>query len=322
MNRGNAHSDAGDIAEAVADYGRAAQIMEGIRSLLEPTGQWTPSLRNDLAGTYMNRGNAHTNAGDIAEAVADYGRAAQIMEGLRSLLEPTGQWTPSLRNDLAATYMNRGNAHLDVGDIAEAVLDYGRAAQIRKGIRNLLEPTGQWTPSLRNDLAGTYMNRGNAHSEAGNIAEAVADYGRAAQIMEGIQSLLEPTGQWTPPLRNALAGTYMNRGNAHSEAGNIAEAVADYGRAAQIMEGIRSLLEPTGQWTPSLRDSLATVYFNRGDKLLKLGDTVAARSDLVISIQIWQSAKSILEPLKSWTAEAERWLVRARRRLNELDSQA
>ncbi len=185
MNRGNAKQHAGGHgpAAAVADYDQAIALREDLRALLEPHGRWEPALRNDLANAYMNRGNAKQQAGGHgpAAAVADYDQAIALMADLRALLEPHGRWEPALRNDLAAAYMNRGNAKAQSGSHgpatavadydrrkagchgpAAAVADYDQAIALMEDLRALLEPHGRWEPALRNDLALAYLNRGPA----------------------------------------------------------------------------------------------------------------------------------------------------------------
>jgi Flp pilus assembly protein TadD len=49
-------------------------------------------MTNDLAAAFMNRGVAYRNQGRHEEAVGDYGRAIELREGLRTLLEPRGEW--------------------------------------------------------------------------------------------------------------------------------------------------------------------------------------------------------------------------------------
>ena len=100
----------------------------------------------------------------------------------------------------------------------------------------------------RSALAVAYMNRGYAKQSAmgHGPGAAIADYDRAAAIMEGLWQLLEPQGAWDPKLRNALAQIYMNRGNAKQDAAGYGPgaAIADYDQAIAIREGLRQALEP------------------------------------------------------------------------------
>ncbi len=92
--------------------------------------QGTDEARNDLAGAHMNRGNARRDGGDLAGALADYDRAIELMEGLRTRLEARGEWPPAWANDLAAAHMNRGITREQAGDLAEAIEDWVAAAML------------------------------------------------------------------------------------------------------------------------------------------------------------------------------------------------
>ncbi len=311
INRGNALSRQGDLAGALAAYDEAIALRSGLREELEPRGQWSPELRNDLAGAHMNRGNALSRQGDLAGAVAAYDEAIALRSGLREVLEPRGQWAPELRNDLAAAHMNRGNALSRQGDLAGAVAAYDEAIALRSGLREVLEPRGQWSPELRNDLAVAHMNRGSALSDQGDLAGAVAAYDEAIAIMSGLREVLEPRGQWAPELRNDLAKAHMNRGNALSDQGDLAGAVAAYDEAIALMSELREVLEPRGQWSPELRNALAGAHVNRGVALSRQGDLAGAVVAYDEAIALMSGLREVLEPRGQWAPELRNDLASA-----------
>jgi hypothetical protein len=141
---------------------------------------------NDLAGAYMNRGNARQSAeghGPVA-AIADYDLAIEIREALRAALEPDARWDPPLRNNLAAAYMNRGNAKRSAeghGPVA-AIADYDLVIEIMGALRATLEPDGRWDPPLRNHLATALFNRALAKSRVGQGVAAMSDASEARRI--------------------------------------------------------------------------------------------------------------------------------------------
>jgi hypothetical protein len=73
--------------------------MEALRAELEPAGRWEVGLRNDLAMAYMNRGIARKQAGDLVEAIEDWGTAAMIY---RQRVEQG--WLPAGTDLLKATF--------------------------------------------------------------------------------------------------------------------------------------------------------------------------------------------------------------------------
>src|SRR5919197_879204 len=82
------HQDIGPhIPEAALDdYNTAIAIMAQLRAELEPQGEWPVSFRNDLAGAYMNQGNAKHEAPGYgpSAAIDSYDAGIAIMEALRA----------------------------------------------------------------------------------------------------------------------------------------------------------------------------------------------------------------------------------------------
>ncbi len=275
MNRGLARLNGGDLAGAETDFGAGIKIRESIRDQLLAEGgetAWSLSLRNDLAGNYLNRGVSRANGDDSVGAMVDYGAGIEICEGIRDqLLAEDGEtvWNTSHRNKLATMYQNRGNVRANCGDLTEAIVDYGVSIEIGEGIRDQLLAEGggeDWSLSLRNDLARIYQNRGIARLKGGDLAGAVADYDVSIDIGEGIRGqLLSEAGEmaWRVYLLNSLAGIYYNRGIARTIDDDLAGAVSDYDASIEIREGIRDqLLEEDDEaaWSVPLRNDLALNY--------------------------------------------------------------
>ncbi|EGV28158.1 hypothetical protein ThidrDRAFT_3993, partial [Thiorhodococcus drewsii AZ1] len=301
MNRGNTKQSASGHgpAAALADYDAAIAIREAVRQRLEPEGRWEIDLRNDLAAAYVNRGNAKQSASDHgpAAALADYDAAIAIRETVRQRLEPEGRWEDDLRHALASAYMNRGNTKQSASSHgpAAALDDYDAAIAIAEAVRQRLEPEGRWEIDLRNDLAGAYVNRGNAKQSASGHgpAAAIADYDAAIAIAEAVRQRLEPEGRW----EDDLASVYVNRGNAKRSASGHgpAAALADYDAAIAIRETVRQRLEPEGRWEVDLRHALASAYINRGNaKQSASGHGPAALADYDAAIAIREGIRDLL----------------------------
>ena len=161
-NRGNARSEQGDRAGALADYNQAIRI--------DP--------RNALP--YNNRGKLRNDQGDVDSALADYNEAIRI--------DPR----------YVFAYNNRGNVRHAMNDPAGALADYNEAIR--------LDPR----------YAHAYNGRGNMRSDQGDRAGAMADYNEAIRV----------------DLREAEA--YNGRGNLRRAEGNLAAARADYDAALNI----------------------------------------------------------------------------------------
>jgi hypothetical protein len=297
----------GQSGSALPYLDRRVQRFFALRAQLEPQGQWSPEYRNDLAAAYVNRGVAQQGVPDLNAAIKDYDAAIEIMDGLGARLEPQGQWNPQYRNDLAAAYTNRGLARQDISDLNAAIQDHGAAIEMMEGLRQDLEPQGQWKPKYRNDLAGAYINRGNAQRALLDLNSAIQDCGAAIAIMEGLRQALEPQGQWNPQYRNDLARAYVNRGNTLHDVPYF----ADFGAAIAIMEDLRTHLEPQGQWSPSYRNDLAAAYMNRAFARQVIPNFPDALQDFETAIQIMEDLRGILEPKQQWSLEYRFALAKA-----------
>ncbi|MDM8525831.1 tetratricopeptide repeat protein [Desulfococcaceae bacterium HSG8] len=293
----------GSLNEAVQHFSMAIELMQGLRTLLEPRGEWPPQMTNDLAAAFMNRGVAFANQGRYEEAVQHFSMAIELMQGLRTLLEPRGEWPPQMTNDLAAAFMNRGIAYKNQGRNEEAVQDYGRAIELTEGLRTILEPRGEWPPQMTNDLAAAFMNRGIAYKNQGRNEEAVQDCGRAIELTEGLRTLLEPRGEWPPQMTDDLAAAFMNRGVAYWNQGRYEEAAKDYGMAIELRQGLKTLLEPRGEWPPQMTNSLAAAFMNRGVAYRNQGRNEEATKDCGRAIELMEGLKTLLEPRGEWPSQ-------------------
>jgi predicted O-linked N-acetylglucosamine transferase (SPINDLY family) len=154
--------DAGRRAEALAAFGRAAELAPG-----------SALAQNDL-------GVALRAAGRLEEAIAAYGRALA--------LEPA----------CAAALNNLGNALRDAGRLDEAAAELGRAAVLEPasavvqnnlgvalhGIGHVDEAIAAFgrAIALRPDYALPHDNLGNSLATTGRIDEAIAAHGRAVAL--------------------------------------------------------------------------------------------------------------------------------------------
>ena len=154
--------------------------MEALRDDLDPKGQWNPEYRNDLAGVYMNRGVANEGLPDLPGAVADYGNAITIMEGLRDNLEPKGQWNPGYRNDLALAYANLALC-LVASDSEQAIAHSTQAIQLYETLA-IQYPILTWPASFRRSYRFALNIRAAAYRALGKDNLADADERRAREI--------------------------------------------------------------------------------------------------------------------------------------------
>ena len=100
------------------------------------------------------------------------------MDALRRQLG--AEWPPAWANDLAAAYLNRGNARRAGQDLSGALADYGQAIELMDALRQRLG--AEWPPGWANNLAAAYVNRGILLEDTDRLEEAIADWDGAAQI--------------------------------------------------------------------------------------------------------------------------------------------
>ena len=189
LRRGNRHYDAGEYADAIAEYTKAI------------------ALDPNSAVTYNNRGYAYAELGKYAEAIADYTMAI--------VLDPKD----------STAYNNRGYVYNELGKYAEAIADCTQAIA--------LDPK----------YATAYNHRGYAYRNLGKYAEAIADCTQAIA------------------LDSQYAKAYNNRGVARNYLKQHPAAVEDFTKAIE--------LAPT----------TAAYYINRAEAYRALGQEDNAKAD-------------------------------------------
>jgi tetratricopeptide (TPR) repeat protein len=286
MVRGDIRRARGELADALADGGQAIDLREDLRQRLG--AEWPPAWANDLAKVYLNRGITRSDGNDLSGALTDYGQAIGLMEGLRQRLG--AEWPPAWANDLAGAYLNRGNARRDGNDLSGALADYGQAIDLREDLRQRLEPIGEWPPAWANDLAAAHMNRGNARRDGNDLSGALADYGQAIDLREGLRQRLG--AEWPPAWANDLATAYLNRGNVRSDGNDLSGALTDYGQAIDWMEGLRQRLG--AEWPPAWANGLAKAYLNRGVTCRDGNDLSGALADVGQAIDLREGLRQRL----------------------------
>lgn len=155
-----------------------------------------------------------------------------------------------------------------------ALHDIGRELLMLGSIAELYETLLEKGDDVEAALAGVYMNRGVTFADTQQLGNALADYDRAVEIREK----LDTQGRLAD--RNDLAAAYMNRGTAFQDKQDTDRAFADYGRAIEI----REKLDAEGRLQD--RNNLASVYMNRGNSHLYQQKTERAIADYDRAIEI------------------------------------
>ena len=206
-------------------YGRVCKsLRQGGAAAALPAD--TIELDPTSSSAYINRGNAHLDAGCLDRAIADYSRAIE--------LDPQS----------AIAYNNRGVTHAVAGEPRAAIDDYDRAVAI--------DPSN----------AGAHHNRGDAYRELGDCERAIADYTKAlaldptcADTYCDRAAAYQARSEWDLALAdydkaieldsNNVAA-HLGRGRICARRGKFAPAIADFTRAIEISPNLATAYNERG----------------------------------------------------------------------------
>jgi len=269
MNRGRAFSDKGDHQRAIADENQAIQ------------------LNAHAAGAFLLRGSAWELAGDLDQALSDYGSAADLPKMAIAYYGRALIWNKKGDNTRALDEINRAieadakfsplyNVRGEVlrlqHQYQSAIADYSRAIEINEGV------------------AVYHYNRGLALAELGESSRAAADFDRAIALDPNMAEVYSERGRLRSKehdyqraivdfdraiqLNPRSAIFYVNRGQAFSDQHQYERSITDFDRAIE--------LDP----------KLAMAYNNRGWALAESEQNERALADLDRAIALdrrWQS---------------------------------
>lgn len=240
------------------------------------------ALPNEVRATYLNdRGTARVRQQQFRFAVEDFNKAAQLFP------------------EYAATYVNRGNLLLALGQADEALKDFARAivlapnlsaaynnrsaTYLKIGRPDLALADATKAIELNPRDAVALVGRGRAHLAQKRRHAAMRDYSRAIALNAGfvqayryradVRLNLGQAEDAAGDLSRALAydprrvDDYVMRGDAYLAADNVAAALKDYSRVLE------------------LRPNSVPGYIGRGYAHAKLGAYDEALDDLGRAIE-------------------------------------
>jgi len=191
----------------------------------------------------------------------------------------------------------------------ETLTAVAHQTQVIEGLRaqrQLLAPAQ--STALNKALAQAHSRRGVALCNLGEpqayfndlrndtLDSAIADHTQAIELLE---ELLRALASWEPgtlSLRSQLAESYFARCAARCRNGQLHDALADLTHGIDLSEQLRKDLEPIGQWTLILRQTLVRAYRERGDAFESRGELAAAIVQHSRAIELMEAARSELEP--------------------------
>ncbi|NEO83389.1 MAG: tetratricopeptide repeat protein [Spirulina sp. SIO3F2] len=223
FNRGYVHRVQGNVAAAMADFRRGAELAQAqddtetyaqARSLIDDL-EPLPILGTD---DVLGRGQEKIFAGDFLGAVSDFAEVlrrpgANTQQQVMAYRQQSQAWvalgnldaalenlTAALELDAedALTWLELGQVHLDQAEFDGALSTFNRALE------------------LNPDLTDVYYQRGITYIELEQYPSAIADFTAALER------------------DNTLASAYGARGLAYYEQGELELAIADLEQAAEL----------------------------------------------------------------------------------------
>jgi tetratricopeptide (TPR) repeat protein len=178
-----------------------------------------------LAASHNNLGNVLQAVGKDREAVEQYRQALSLDERLATDFPAV----PAHRQAVGRDLNNLGNLFKRIGNHAEAEAVYRRALDLRKQLVADYPAVTDYSVTL----GGTYANFANLLRDSGKPAEALDWYQQSLDV-------LAPVLARTPRLaaaRQNLRTAHLGRALALQKLERFAEAVPDWGRAAELDDG-------------------------------------------------------------------------------------
>ncbi len=193
LSQGRSYFATGKYSEAIDSFTKAINAKE------------------NNAYIYYERGHAYECLEDIPSAIADYTTAINTGKTKIKQYEQDSN-DPDLNTvmGLGEAAFRRGYIYHQQRDLINAIEDYTKVIDlcIARGNKFSVPPIV---------CASSYNNRGNCYCDQGDFARAIADYSKAIEIG-----------------RNPIY--YRNRGIAHQQLGNEAQAEADLAMAQELEE--------------------------------------------------------------------------------------
>ncbi|MEM9485362.1 MAG: tetratricopeptide repeat protein, partial [Cyanobacteria bacterium P01_F01_bin.116] len=173
-----------------------------------------PTIDQDDAGSYFNRGITRYDMRNYGGAVDDFTQVINIC--------------PS-----AAAYNCRGVAWAEMGNIADALRDFGHAIRLDARLFAARCNRGALRTEVR-DYDGAIKDLETAVEICPDSAIPYFYAGQALQAMGGLHQAIGQFGLAIERQPN-LALPYCYRGTAHQKQGNLRQAIADLETAAQLL---------------------------------------------------------------------------------------
>ncbi len=218
-----------------------------------------PVLLDSVARATLNLALIQNGLGKTSEAEAGYVKAIASMSELIEQ-DPDAPTADDHRLRLAKARVAAAKVGLSSGDFEHSIILLEQASEQYRPFASRLAAE----PALRHSVAEVYLLNGRALREVGRIEDAMAQLGRAIELL---------TAQEEPPAsspKNALllSRSYFERGRCQLAASQFDSGAEDHVAAVDILLTLHEL----DAEAPAYRFNLGVHYWALGEMLAQSGD--------------------------------------------------
>ena len=295
------------IAESTSEIAEGEQAREEH----EPKGTWWHPRRFLLALSYSHRAQAYAENEEPQAALADYGNAIELMEGILNRPRQIHFDTSRCMNKLADCYEDRGIIWDTQGFLHKATTDFYRAAEIRDAVFAEIQHSGQNDPSLYNMIANTFLVRGNALGHRKMYRSAINACDQGIKHYETLNNNIKHKDEWLPEWTETFAQLYYHRGMFYLQRKDNQNAVADLTHCIELGESLQKELDPLNEQSEKWWNDLITAYLHRGAALVDLEKSDEAIKDYDRAVLLGNEMRKVLKLLGRWCPQWRQRLVEA-----------
>ncbi|MBE9563452.1 MAG: AAA-like domain-containing protein [Proteobacteria bacterium] len=208
----------------------------------------------------------------------------ELLERINEL--ETGDDTRVLREQ-AENLGKIGNAHLEVGEVDDALLAYQQSAQIF----NRIYQANPQNADLKHHLAISYEKLGDIRQTMGQVDKALEFF----ELEYNLKKELYDSNLKSESLKNGLAISYEKLGGIYQSLGNIDQALKFFKLEVQLQEE----LYDSNPESESLKYGLAISYS-------KIGEIDEAKEKLDNAIKNYEKSKNLLLELFNTNPKSEK----------------
>jgi tetratricopeptide (TPR) repeat protein len=289
------HGKVGDMLLTQGNLSEALKCHKDFLTIAERLVEADPKnvlWQRDLSVSYNCVGDVLEGQGDLPEALKFFRLGLVIAEQLANADPNNAGW----QRDLSVSYEKIGKILVARGDLPEALKSFRDSLAIRERLAKADANNAEW----QRDLSVSYEKIGDVLVAQGNLPEALKFFRLDLVIAEQLANADPNNTSW----QRDLSVSYENIGDVLAAQGNLPEALKSFRDSLAIRERLARANPANATWQ---LDVVASHW-----RLAQHGGESASKWKMIVkSLRALKDAKKL-------TAEQERWLPEAEKRLSEL----